>query len=52
MELSPGVYWIKDENGSSKTTLFKSLANILPAQAVLTLIVVQLVPLLDFTNPL
>ena len=32
LELRPGVYWIKGENGVGKTTLFKSLAGHLPCQ--------------------
>ena len=32
LDLNPGVTWVKGENGTGKTTLFKSLAGIIPCE--------------------
>lgn len=37
LTLKPGIYWIKGANGSGKTSLFKSIAGIVPFQGQISM---------------
>jgi ABC-2 type transport system ATP-binding protein len=37
LAFGPGIYWIKGENGTGKTSLFKSIAGILPSTGEISL---------------